>query len=186
MADQELTDLTEITNPAQTDLVYVVADPGGTPVDRKAQIANLLRAGPRSGYFTFHGGGATGHAPADSTTYFIGAGGVFAPLTTGAIYFPAMPRGGTVTRAYVTVLVAGTLGSAEASTIRVRNTSAATNQNISAALGMSLVNNRVNNTAMTLAFSAGDELSIELVTPAWVTNPTAVFYNITIEVEFTT
>jgi len=41
MADTKLTGLTENTSPATTDLVYVVADPGSTPVSRKVQIANL-------------------------------------------------------------------------------------------------------------------------------------------------
>jgi hypothetical protein len=41
MADQELTDLTETTTPASTDLIYIVIDPGGTPADRKATLATL-------------------------------------------------------------------------------------------------------------------------------------------------
>jgi len=41
MADQNTTELTELTNPASTDLLYAVGDPGGTPVDRKITLANV-------------------------------------------------------------------------------------------------------------------------------------------------
>lgn len=43
MADQNVTQLTEITSPALTDLLYVGADPAGTPADRKATIASVLK-----------------------------------------------------------------------------------------------------------------------------------------------
>jgi hypothetical protein len=36
MADSELTDLTEATTLATTDLLYAVVDPAGTPLDRTA------------------------------------------------------------------------------------------------------------------------------------------------------
>jgi len=42
MADTKLTGLPVITTPAGTDIVYVVANPGGTPVSRKATVASLL------------------------------------------------------------------------------------------------------------------------------------------------
>ena len=41
MADQHLVDLTALTAPAATDLLYVVADPAGTPVDRKLELSDL-------------------------------------------------------------------------------------------------------------------------------------------------
>jgi hypothetical protein len=44
MADTKVTGLTEITNPALTDLVYVAADPGGTPASKKATLANIALA----------------------------------------------------------------------------------------------------------------------------------------------
>ncbi len=43
MADTKLVDLTLIAQPAPTDLVYVTADPAGTPVDRKAAVATVGR-----------------------------------------------------------------------------------------------------------------------------------------------
>ena len=44
MADSKLADLTAITTPADDDLLYVVHDPAGTPVDRKVTVADLRGA----------------------------------------------------------------------------------------------------------------------------------------------
>lgn len=43
MADANVTELAEITSPALTDLLYVGADPAGTPADKKSTIANVLK-----------------------------------------------------------------------------------------------------------------------------------------------
>lgn len=45
MADQKLTDLTATTSPASTDLVYLVVDPAGSPLDRKVTVGNLRGPG---------------------------------------------------------------------------------------------------------------------------------------------
>jgi hypothetical protein len=44
MADSKLTALTEITNPATTDDVYIVSTPGGTPASKRCTIANFKTA----------------------------------------------------------------------------------------------------------------------------------------------
>lgn len=41
MADTELQDLTELTAPISTDIIYTADDPGGTPLSRKVQYANI-------------------------------------------------------------------------------------------------------------------------------------------------
>lgn len=43
MADSKLTALTEITAPALTDIMYLVATPGGTPAEKKLELTNLLK-----------------------------------------------------------------------------------------------------------------------------------------------
>jgi hypothetical protein len=43
MADTKITDLTEDTTPLGTDLLVTVDDPGGTPTNKKATIANVTR-----------------------------------------------------------------------------------------------------------------------------------------------
>lgn len=44
MADTKLTALTATTSPATTDIMYVVTDPGTTPVSKKVTLANLKTA----------------------------------------------------------------------------------------------------------------------------------------------
>ena len=41
MADQKVENMTENTSPAKEDLLYTVADPSGTPVDRRVTVANV-------------------------------------------------------------------------------------------------------------------------------------------------
>lgn len=47
MADTKITGLTEDTSPSSSDIVPTVKDPGGTPLNRKVTLANLLRIFPR-------------------------------------------------------------------------------------------------------------------------------------------
>lgn len=44
MADTKITDLTEDTTPLATDLLVTVDDPAGSPVNKKATIANVVSA----------------------------------------------------------------------------------------------------------------------------------------------
>ncbi len=55
--DFRLRDLTAITTPSSTDILYIVHDPSGTPVDRKITVANLLAgAGTYEAPLTFSTG----------------------------------------------------------------------------------------------------------------------------------
>jgi hypothetical protein len=42
MADSKVTSLTELTTVLSTDILYIVSNPGVTPVDRKATVGNAL------------------------------------------------------------------------------------------------------------------------------------------------
>lgn len=44
MADQDLTELTELSSLASGDIFHVMDDPAGTPLDKKITIDNLLKA----------------------------------------------------------------------------------------------------------------------------------------------
>lgn len=46
MADEKLTELAELAAPAETDLLYAVADPAGTPASKRLTIASLLALSP--------------------------------------------------------------------------------------------------------------------------------------------
>jgi hypothetical protein len=45
MADQKLADLTALTTPSGDDILYIVDDPAGTPLDRKIALDNLFTRG---------------------------------------------------------------------------------------------------------------------------------------------
>jgi hypothetical protein len=45
MADTKTTALTELASAAATDILYIVDDPGGTPLSKKITVANLHAAG---------------------------------------------------------------------------------------------------------------------------------------------
>lgn len=61
-----LIDIAEITVPATTDLLYLVADPTGTPLDRKVTIANLNAV--------LDHGALTGLTDDDHTQYLLASG----------------------------------------------------------------------------------------------------------------
>lgn len=42
-ADESIDNLTNITNPASTDILYLLADPSGTPLNRKVTVGNLAK-----------------------------------------------------------------------------------------------------------------------------------------------
>lgn len=44
MADQKITQLTEVTDIIDTDILAVVDDPGGTPVTKKVTVANAFKS----------------------------------------------------------------------------------------------------------------------------------------------
>lgn len=55
MADQKVTELVEETSPATSDLLYLVDDPGVSPVSKKATVANVVKAGwPDVGARVYH------------------------------------------------------------------------------------------------------------------------------------
>lgn len=45
MADTKLADLTALTTPSGDDILYIVDDPAGTPLDRKIALDNLFTRG---------------------------------------------------------------------------------------------------------------------------------------------
>ena len=72
MADGKLTDQTELdATPTTGDIIYIVDDPGGTPVNKKVQLANLLS---NAGTLGFVAQTATGDG---TTTIYWTAGNKF-------------------------------------------------------------------------------------------------------------
>lgn len=52
MADQKVTELTNLTTAASEDVFYVVDDPSGTPVSKKITAKNLFGSVPANTTFT--------------------------------------------------------------------------------------------------------------------------------------
>tara|TARA_Y100001963_G_scaffold76293_1_gene105825 strand:- start:2179 stop:2628 length:450 start_codon:yes stop_codon:yes gene_type:complete len=46
MADKKITALTELTAPVAADLIHVIDDPSGTPINKKMTLANLFNNMP--------------------------------------------------------------------------------------------------------------------------------------------
>lgn len=140
---------------------------------------------PARQIFVLSGGAAAGHSPADSTTYTFGAQPGINPGAGDGVWAIVLPRPGRVTRCSGIFVVLGTTSSAENITVNVRNQTTTTNAAVTTTLTGGAVVNSFSNTALSLSFSANDGISIQFVTPAWVTNPTATTWSATIEVEFT-
>ncbi len=56
MADTKLTALADLAAPLLTDIMYIVDDPGGTPISKKATLANLRAVGVAYGDLYVSGG----------------------------------------------------------------------------------------------------------------------------------
>lgn len=130
----------------------------------------------------FGAGAAAGHSPADATTYYFSASFGFDPsATTDATAGIVMPAC-TITGMYITVSIFGTLGSAGNGTFVVRKNSAT--DSTSVAVAFTAATNSGNDTALGFAVAAGDRVYMKFTTPTWATNPTVVFYGISLIVEF--
>lgn len=118
------------------------------------------------------GGGASGWAPADSTTYFWGSIMGIDPTTTAARRRFYIPRAGTVVRIDVVInCAAGASNESATLSFRLNNTTDTT-------LSSSVVFNAPpyigTFTGLSTAVALGDYFEMKLVTPAWATNPTNV------------
>ncbi len=106
---------------------------------------------------------------AASSIYYLGVGGSI--QTTEGQRLISVPIAGTLKTASIGTAVAGTLGSAETSTValRVNNT---TDTTLSAAVKFDAASHTYVITGLSLALSAGDLLEIKMTTGAFGTAPT--------------
>lgn len=120
--------------------------------------------------------------PADSTTYYTGQSFGIARGTSAGRRNIQIPVTGTIVAIYGNVLVTGTLGSAETSTVSLRLNDT-TDTTISSTVVASALNNQFNGTGLGVAVVPGNTVEIKWVTPAWATNPTAVVLSGTILIQ---
>lgn len=161
-------------------------------VDAKGRVTSVTNvaitpaAGTKTAMVVFAFGSTVAvFDPADATTYIFGDRPALNPGTAAETLRVTMPKAGTAKVCYGIFPITGTLGSAGNSTLTLHNRTAVTAETISSTVALTANPTRFNNTAMTLAFSAGDELDISWLTPTWATNPTDVFGIVHLYVEFT-
>lgn len=123
--------------------------------------------------FSLQAGSTINFNPADATTYYVGCFPGIAPTTTAARVRCYVPFSGSVAAVYLTFWNAGTLSSAQASTVQIRvNNSADTL--ISAAVRHNQIVTTYNRSDLSIPVSAGDYFEIMWRTPIWTLNPTNV------------
>jgi hypothetical protein len=163
----KLSGLTENTTPAVGDQVIIIDDPGGTPLDQKLTITNLMTLAPLVLFGAFFNA-----TPADATTYYFGIHPSLAGTTSAATRRIYMPRAGTIET--VDVQFQCTTGSNETSTLVLRknNTSDTT---ITTAIALDASPYHELKTGLNITVAAGDYVEFKWTTPTWATNPTAVY-----------
>lgn len=126
--------------------------------------------------------GGAGLNPADSTQYFFLTAAIANPGTsTNGPFGPMVTRDGTATRVYIKVVIGGTLASAQNVTFTLHNNTAGTSEVITAVAQLTASPTVISNTAMTLAYTAGDVMQVSMTGPVWATNPTGCFFSFTVE-----
>ena len=121
-------------------------------------------------------------SPADATTYYFCMPGE-APATGAAAAARGIttPISGTVKSVGISFFQAA--GSNENSTIRLHNDTAGTNTDISTTINHDANAEKFLITGLSIVVTAGDVLTIQWVTPTWVTNPTSCRPIVTIFIE---
>lgn len=162
---------------------------GSWVVARRVAGGSPITLGGATGTYTFAMGDATAAAigldPADSTTYIFGDRPSFEASTSAETLRVTMPKAGVIKSIHGIFVQLGVTGTGESSTLTVHNRTQATSQTISAAVLHNAARTLFSNTALSLAFNAGDEIDLSWLTPAWATNPTDVVARADMFVEFT-
>lgn len=139
---------------------------------------------PGGGSYLFCNGVAgTGYIVVDATPFYLGLAmgtivanpATTAPTAADAIY-PIVRCPMTITDAYLTIVVGGTLGTTETGTgaLLVNNSVATTVFNNN--LQWNAVTQRYSATGLTIALAPGDYFTFRITPPTLVTNPTGTFY----------
>lgn len=117
----------------------------------------------------------TGSAnPTDGQTLYLGPAAVAVDAVQG-IQVPVAAR---LKKAYLTISVAGTLGTTEQATASVRVNS--TDNDISTTVQFNAVRQAYTKTDFDVSVAAGDFLVLKVVHPTFVTNPTSVVYTLSL------
>jgi len=122
--------------------------------------------------------------PADSTPYFmIQAVSFITGTATGGVSRFYIPVAGKINKAYGSLVVTGTLGSSQTSTLALRLNNS-TDTTITSSLSATAASNTFNSTNLNITVAAGDYIEWKFTGGAWSpTNPTGVMLTATFFVE---
>ena len=109
--------------------------------------------------------------PADSTTYYFGASGAGAATTGTSPVYPL--KAGCIRG--VSILMAGTAGTSEATAFSIVVSSPASTTTINAAVDCSVVPQQIRLSNVAIPVDEGANIQIKFIAPAWVTNPIISF-----------
>lgn len=129
---------------------------------------------PTSHYFSFQFGWSV-QSPADSKTYYLSSANLFNGNGSGKIKY-VLPAACTFIGYSFSNINLTTQATSETSTLLIRKNDT-TDTNLSTTI---LFNATTKSSDFTqnIAFAAGDDFAVALITPAWVTNPVASCMNI--------
>ena len=121
--------------------------------------------------------------PADATTYYWGSREGIAPVTIegfARVYFPV----NCTIKSAIVYLYSGGAGTSETISYSIRK-NATTDYSIGSGQATTAAgfNTAVLNGSMTVPISAGDWVEFKAVCPTWATNPTNIFFQVTIGIE---
>lgn len=120
--------------------------------------------------------------PADATTYYFGAWAGTQWTSLANRRYVYVPRSGRIKAVYFSVFISGTLATSEMGTLSVRLNDT-TDTIVSSAVTFTANQQVFSKTDLSIVVAAGDTLLLKLVTPTWVTNPTAASISATVWIE---
>lgn len=120
-------------------------------------------------------------SPVDGATYYWGTLQTTTSTTSNSSYM-IVPRSGAIKRIDVIIVNAGTLGSAEASTMSFRLNDA-TDTTISSIISTNSAIQQFTNSALSISVAAGDTFEIKWAAPTYATNPTNLRFSNVIYIE---
>lgn len=172
MANQKISELTELAVAASDDLIPIV-DTSATET-KYIQYNNLV---PDIYQMELSHAPIT---PTDSSSYYFGGVWSAVPTTAGVAYYRShAARTGTITEIYVSIGLGGNNGSAEDSTLTLLKNGSSL-QEITTVAKYNAQYSAFALTGLSLAVAQGDQMSVKWDTPAWVTNPNSVYHHVTL------
>lgn len=124
-----------------------------------------------------------GFAPADETTYYFGSRDDSAPAAAATYFRIVIPKTGAIKAVALFQLVAGVLGTNEATSLLLRLNNTSDTTIVNGTFVQNAEQAIYTNTALNIAVSAGDYVEFKWLTPAWATNPTNVIFKGSIYIE---